>query len=160
MMLSSRNDVGEKIRDEAAQQLLTEKGETKEWEDRAAEAYEAITRDRDGKKSRGDTLTELRKEHGRRLERDGSKEGLKEGLKRHSRSAKDKTIKQAITADKDIAVRLYVAGHAPQEIATAMHRGSPSCANLNKQEFQAYFDHQIAPQFKDYQLGFIDNRKD
>ncbi|MEM8610664.1 MAG: hypothetical protein AAGF93_01505 [Cyanobacteria bacterium P01_H01_bin.105] len=128
-----------------AMEFLASKGETQEWKDRISNAHKALCDDRDGSLSKGDTGIELQKEYGRQLERDGSHKGLADGVDRQSRhDGKNHHITQT---DRSVAVRLYLAGHSRQEIASAMYRRAPSCANLNRQEFQRYFNRQIQPKF-------------
>ena len=128
-----------------AAELFASKGETPEWKDRVANAYNALCNDRDGSLSTGDTGIELQKEYGRQLERDGSDKGLADGVKRQSRHLHDGKNHHITQTDRSVAVRLYLAGHSRQAIASAMYRRAPSCANLNRQEFQRYFNRQILP---------------
>ena len=128
-----------------AAELFASKGETPEWKDRVANAYKALCNDRDGSLSTGGTGIELQKEYGRQLERDGSDKGLATGVKRQSRHFHDGKNHHITQTDRSVAVRLYLAGHSRQAIASAMYRRAPSCANLNRQEFQRYFNRQIQP---------------
>ncbi|NEZ65145.1 hypothetical protein D0962_20600 [Leptolyngbyaceae cyanobacterium CCMR0082] len=128
-----------------AMEFLVSKGETQEWKDRISDSYKALCNDRDSSLSKGHTGTEMQKEYGRRLERDGSDKGLADGVERQSRHLQDGKKYHITQTDRSVAVRLYLAGHSRQAIASAMYRRAPSCANLSKQEFQRYFNRQIQP---------------
>ena len=128
-----------------AVELFSSKGETQEWKDRISDSYKALCNDRDSSLSKGHTGIELQKEYGRHLERDGSDKGLADGVDRQSRHLHGGKNHHITQTDRSVAVRLYLAGHSRQAIASAMYRRAPSCANLNRQEFQRYFNRQIQP---------------